>query len=1052
MFTNRHFLIKMSRSNIMSFFELHSRSAYSFLSSGSQPEDLIEGAVNANLDGIALLDRDNVAGVVKFHLAAKEKGIRAIIGSEITLDDESVLPLIPTSIKGYQNLCRLISTIKLRAPKGEHFATKEDIEQHSEDLICITGGEDAFLHQSVKNHRGQEAAAWLKYVFENRLYIELQRHFLRNEEYVNQALIGLSHKFGVPYFASNGVYYHKKEDRKLLDVFTCIKNHCTIDEAGRLLSQNNERHIKSEKQMRTLFEDFPEAVDITNDIAARVCFSMDEIGYTFPDYPVPDNETMDSFLRKRSYEGALGRYGNITAKAREKLDKELALIKKLNLAGYFLVVWDISEYAKRSGILSQGRGSAANSVVCYSLGITAVDPIEAKLLFERFLSEERDEYPDIDIDLPSGDDREQVIQYVYEKYGQRGAGMTANVITYRSKSAAREVGKVFGFDEETLGRISKLVSRWVNTNPINERFKEAGLDPEKSFRVQKYIEMFTRILDYPRHLGQHSGGMVVSLNRLDAAVPIEPASMEGRNIIQWDKDDCAAMGIVKVDLLGLGMMACLRDTFEILEKDRDKQLTIATIPAGDPKTYKALQEGDTVGMFQVESRAQIAFLPRSKPRDFYDIVIQVAIIRPGPIVGNMLSSYLKRREGKEKVVYIHPSLEKVLKSTLERTLGVPLFQEQLLKIAIEVAGFTGGQAEELRRVMGFKRPDKKLNLIEQHLRKGMTERGIIEEAQDTIVKSIRAFSNYGFPESHAASFALLAYASAYLKIHHLDAFTASMLNNYPLGFYSPATLIKDAQRHGQRFKYIDVNHSEYRCTLEEENGTSFVRLGFKYVKGLRKDTGLTIAEERKNGTYKNIGDLLSRVKMINKKEIRALSVSGALNFEMTTHRRQALWESDLEIKPKGELFKLINEQQEQAAYIKPMHQLELMETDLKSTGLTIGKHPMAFLRNELNKRGILSSIEANNLQKGDMVMVAGAVICRQKPMTANGVMFITLEDETGHSNFIVLPEMFEKYRSVILENRYLLIKGRAENKRMVKGVYFEGIQEFMAAPASHDFH
>ncbi len=1035
----------------MSFFELHGRSAFSFLSSGSLPEDLARGAAELGLNGIALLDRDTVSGAVRFHLEAKRQGIIGIIGSEITLDDGSLLPLIPVSIEGYQNLCRLITTIKLRAPKGEHLATKQDIEQYAAGLICITGGDDGFLCQNTKNHRGQEAAAWLKYVFADRLYIELQRHFLRHEEYINQALIGLSHKFRIPCFASNGVYYKDREDRKLFDVFTCIKNHCTIDEAGKLLSQNNERHLKSKEQMLRLFEDFPEAVEMTNEIAARINFSMDEIGYVFPSYPVPDGETMDSFLKKRSEEGAIHRYGKITPEAREKLDKELNLIKKLKLAGYFLVVWDISQYAKKSGILSQGRGSAANSVVCYALGITAVDPIASRLLFERFLSEERDEYPDIDIDLPSGDDREQVIQYVYRKYGERGAGMTANVISYRSKSAAREVGKVFGFDLETLGKLSKLISRMGNAEGFTERFKEAGLDPAKSPRIQRFTEMYARILDYPRHLGQHSGGMVISLNRLDGAVPLEPASMEGRNIVQWDKDDCADMGIVKVDLLGLGMMACLRDTFEILDKYKNEKLEIATIPADDPKTYKALQEGDTVGMFQVESRAQIAFLPRSKPKDFYDIVIQVAIIRPGPIVGNMLSSYLKRREGKEKVVYIHPSLEHVLKPTLERTLGVPLFQEQLLKIAIEVAGFSGGQAEQLRRVMGFKRPDKKLKLIEKHLREGMTERNINEDAQDKIVDSIKAFSNYGFPESHAASFALLAYASAYLKIHHLDAFTASMLNNYPLGFYSPATLIKDAQRHGQRFKYIDVNHSQYRCTLENENGTSFIRMGMKYVKGLRKDTAELIAEERKNGAYKNVGDLVMRVKMINKKEIRALSVSGALNFENTTHRRQALWESDLEIKPKGELFALINEQQEKAAYINRMDKWELMESDLKATGLTIGKHPMSFLRRELNRKGVLSATEANNLRKGDVVLVAGAVICRQRPMTAGGVLFITLEDETGHSNFIVMPDTFEKFRTAILENNYLLIKGKAEDKRMIKGLYIEGINSFMAAPASHDF-
>ncbi len=1035
----------------MVFYELHARSAFSFLSSGSLPECLVQHAYELGIDGIALLDRDTVSGAVRFHLAAKELGIKAIIGAEITLDNGSLLPLIPVSIEGYQNLCRLITTIKLRAPKGEHFATKLDIEQHAKGLLCFTGGNDGFLRHSFREHSAQESIAWLKYVFEDRVYIELQRHFLREEEYTNQALLGLAHKFRIPFFASNGVYYKDTEARKLYDVFTCIKNHCTVDQAGRLLSQNAERHFKSEKHMRELFEDLPEAIDITSEIAARIDFSMDEIGYSFPDYPVPEGETMDSFLKKRSDEGAVRRYGSINSEVREKLDKELTLIKKLKLAGYFLVVWDLSEFAKNQGILSQGRGSAANSIVCYALGITAVDPIKHKLLFERFLSEEREEYPDIDIDLPSGDDRERVIQHVYQKYGTRGAGMTANVITYRSKSAAREVGKVFGFGEPELSSLSKLISRMGSTDSILERVKEAGLDIENE-RVKIFVEMFTRILDFPRHLGQHSGGMVVSLNRLDGAVPIEPASMQGRNIIQWDKDDCSHMGIVKVDLLGLGMMACLRDTFELIEQYKHEKIEIATIPSDDEKTFQTLQRGDTVGMFQVESRAQMSFLPRSKPKDFYDIVIQVAIIRPGPIVGNMLSSYLKRREGKEKVVYIHESLESVLKPTLERTLGVPLFQEQLLKIAIEVAGFTGGQAEELRRVMGFKRPGKKLKLIERLLREGMSARGIVADAQEKIVESIHAFSNYGFPESHAASFAILAYASAWLKVHHLDAFTTSMLNNYPLGFYSPATLIKDAQRHGQHFKYIDVNYSDYRSTLEDHDGETYIRLGLRWVKGLRKTTAEAIVAERENGTFASVGDLVTRVNIINKKEIRALSVSGALNMEMSVHRRQALWESDLEIKPKGELYDLIVEEQPKAPYIKKMDALSLTETDFTSTGFTIGKHPMSYLRKELNTRGIISSLDANNLKNGDIVSVAGTVIVRQRPMTAKGILFITLEDETGHSNFIVMPDIFERFRSVILENQYLLIKGRAENRRMVKAFYLEGIQQFLSAPASHDFH
>ena len=1083
------------------FIELHTRSAFSFLSSGSQPQNLAGRAADLGMPGAALLDRDTVAGAVRFHFEARACGIKPIVGAEITMDDGSLLPLAAMDLRGYQNLSKLITTVKLRNKKGEHFATREDIENHSAGLLCFTGGADGFMHQSLKNGTGQWDAAWLKYVFGNRLYIELQRHHLRFEEYMNQQLLALAYKLNIPYFASNGAYYADQYDRELFDVFTCIKNHTAIHDAGRLLSENSERYLKNEKQMLDLFDDYPEAVHITSEIAARIQFSMDELSYNFPDFKVPPGETMMSFLRTKTRQRAIERYReskkSVRFQIQSRLDKEFAVIEMKKLAGYFLVVSDISDYCKQEKILSQGRGSAANSVVCYALGITAVDPIEHNLLFERFLSEKYEQYPDIDIDLPSGGDRERVIQHVYEKYGRRGAGMTANVICYRGKSAIREVGKTFGFGPEVLGKLSKINSYYetFKGEELHRRLKEEGFDPDRDRSLQKFGELYNRILDFPRHLGQHSGGMVVSWERLDGVVPLEPASMEGRTIIQWDKDDCEALKIVKIDLLGLGMMAVLRDSIELIREHHGDDMSLYKVPADDPDVYDALQKGDTIGMFQVESRAQIAFLPKSKPANFYDIVVQVAIIRPGPVVGNMLHAYLKRRQGIEPVTYPHPTLEPVLK----RTMGVPLFQEQLLKMAMDIAGFTGAEAEELRRAMGFKRPDRRMERVSSNLRAGMTKNGIPAEVQEQIVDYTKAFANYGFPESHAYSFALLAYASAYFIIHYRACFTAAMLNNYPLGFYSAATLVKDAQRHGLHFLPIDINRSDYLFTVEEVRTASgsdrhplrrnaeplSVRVGLKYVRGLRKETAEAIVAERHRpsanraaqpqassydlkSAYTSIEDLIRRVPGINKREIRALSLAGALNFDNTIHRRKALWQSELTIQPAGELFddgssllgRSICGEARLAedplaamppSFIKRMEDLELVEADLKKTGITIGKHPMAFLRQELSNRGVLSADEARNLKKNQIVSIAGAVIIRQRPMTAKNVVFMTLEDETGHSNFVVMPDTFEKYRAVINQNDYLIIKGIFEERGMLKALAFTPINHFTADVVSHNF-
>ncbi|MGB2750791.1 MAG: error-prone DNA polymerase [Pyrinomonadaceae bacterium] len=1100
------------------FYELHTRSAFSFLSSGSQPQRLAERAAELGMLGAALLDRDTVAGAVRFHFEARKHGIKPIIGAEITMDDGSLLPLVPMTLKGYQNLSRLITTVKLRHKKGEHFATRKDIEDHSDGLLCFTGGADGFIHNSIKNGRGQIDLAWLNYVFEKRLYVELQRHHLRHEEAINQSLLGLAHKLRLPYFATNGAYFADQHDRELFDVFTCIKNHTTIYDAGRLLSENSERYLKSQKQMLDLFADLPEAVERTAEIAARVDFSMDELSYNFPDYPVRAGETVNSVLRAKAIERSHERYRHenwaLRTQVLSRLEKEFRVIEMKKLAGYFLTVADISDFCKNNNILSQGRGSAANSVVCYTLGITAVEPIKNKLLFERFLSESYEQYPDIDIDLPSGDDRESVIQHVYNKYGRRSSGMTANVISYRGKSAVREVGKTFGFGTEVLGRLSKLNSHYeaFRGKELDARLKENGFNPAEDRRLRHFADLYQRILDFPRHLGQHSGGMVVSLGRLDGIVPLEPASMENRSIVQWDKDDCDALKIVKIDLLGLGMMAVLRDSITLIKQHHDVDLSLYKVPHGDDEVYKALQTGDTVGMFQVESRAQIAFLPKSKPKNFYDIVVQVAIIRPGPIVGKMLHSYLKRRQGLEPVDYI----DERLKPILERTMGVPLFQEQLLKISMDIAGFTSDETEDLRKAMGFKKPGKKLEKISKNLREGMEKRGVPKEVQENIVACVLAFSNYGFPESHAFSFALLAYASAYFMIHYRACFMAAMFNNYPLGFYNAATLVKDAQRHGLHFIALDINKSQYEFTVEDVAGEKQVRIGLNFVRGLRKEIGEAIIQERSSrlcrsicgeacltgdapnisaamppsstsgggaaadpfqataekhsfsanraakpqpcrcGYYTSIADLIDRVPDINKREIRALSLAGALNFDGTVHRREALWNSELAIQPMGELFENAGPPDStfdirHSSFLNRMEGIELVEADLRKTGISIGKHPMAFVREELDKRGILSARQTLNLKKGQVISAAGAVIIRQRPMTANNVVFITLEDETGHSNFVVMPDVFEKYRPVINQNDYLIIKGIFEERGMLKARHFEPIHSFTVDVVSHNF-
>src|ERR1700740_2570580 len=799
--------------------ELHARSAFSFLEGAALPEELACACKEKEMSAMAVLDRDGVYGAPRFYLAAKKIPIQAHIGAEVTSSEGWRYPLLVASREGYQNLCRLITQMKLRARKGEVNVAPEEVAEKARGLICLTGGDEGPLAHALAQGgvaRGAECVKQLCKLFDREnVYVELQRHFCRDEEARNQAAIEIARKLKLPLLATNGVCYAETRQREILDVLTCIRNHLNLATAGRLLAHNSERHLKSPREMSELFADLPEAIANTQALSSRLQFGMSDLGYEFPRYPVADGETEMSFLRDRAQEGLVARYGADDERAQKQIERELHLIEKLKLAGYFLIVWDIVRFCREKNILVQGRGSAANSAVCYALGITAVDPVGMELLFERFLSDERGEWPDIDLDLPSGDQRERAIQYVYERYGKLGAAMTANVITYRGRSAAREIGKALSFDPETLGRLAGLVGAWEykdENDTLERHFCDAGFDIQHP-KIRKFFELCVKVQDLPRHLGQHSGGMVVCQGQLDSVVPLEPASMPGRVVVQWDKEDCADMGIVKVDLLGLGMMAVLEDSLKIIREDYKEELDLAHLPANDQVVYDTLRKADTVGMFQIESRAQMACLPRLRPVKFYDIVVQVAIIRPGPIVGKMVHPYLKRRQGREAPECLHPSLEPVL----SRTLGVPLFQEQLLRMAMIAAGFTGGEAEELRRAFGFKRSEKRMKEVEVKLRRGMEKNGITGETQNTIVQSITAFALYGFPESHAASFALLAYASAFLKVHFLPAFTCALLNNQPMGFYHPAVLIKDAQRHGLRVLPIDVTKSDWECTLENKD-------------------------------------------------------------------------------------------------------------------------------------------------------------------------------------------------------------------------------------------
>ena len=1033
------------------FVELHAKSAFSFLEATALPEALAGRAVALEQPALALVDTDGVYGAPAFYRACTRLGITPLVGAEVSLMDGGRLPLLVEDQEGYKNLCRLLTRVKMRAAKCEGAAGWDDLEEHVGGLVCLTGGASGPVAAALA-HGGHEAARAtldrLAGLFGRfGVYAELQRDLSREQEARNEWLRAEAERLGLPLLASNAPLMIARGDRPLLDTLTCIKHGTTIDRAGRLLARNSERFLKPGREMERLFADCPSAVANTGELALRLGFTLKHLGYRFPDYPLPTGQTPIGWLRALCKEGARQRYGAgpLAQKARRQIERELDLIARLDLSGYFLIVWDLVEFCRRHGILVQGRGSAANSAVCYALGITAVDPVGMELLFERFLSEERGEWPDIDLDLPSGDRREQVIQYVYERYGRLGAAMTANVITYRGRSAAREVGKVLGLPPALCDRLSALVSNWEYKDPgdsLLAHLREAGCDPAQPV-MRHFADLWTAIQDLPRHLGQHSGGMVICQGRLDSCVPLEPATMPGRSVVQWDKDDCASMGIIKVDLLGLGMMALLEDAIGMIRR-RGGHVDLAHLPPDDPTVYAMLQKADTVGVFQVESRAQMATLPRLKPKCFYDLVVQVAIIRPGPIVGDMVHPYLRRRAGREPVTVPHPNLEPILR----RTLGVPLFQEQLLRMAMATAGFTGGEAEELRRAFGFKRRKQAMDEVEKKLRAGMAEQGISGEAAEAIIRSITAFALYGFPESHAASFALLAYASTYLKAHHPAAFYAALLNNQPMGFYHPATIVGDAARHGQTIHPADVNHSDWLCAIEAD-GT--VRLGLRYVRGLREEAGRRIERLR---PFASADDLVRRAGL-HHDELTRLAELGALG-SLGLERRAALWEIELAARPAGALYEGIpGPPSPSPSPLPSMTAEEALVADCEGTGLTLGPHPMVFHRVALERLRVARAIELPGLKDGRAVRVAGAVVVRQRPGTAKGFVFLNLEDETGLVNVVVPPPLFHRYRLVLVQEPFLYVEGTLEHRDDVISVRAGRIQPLrseLGRLPSHDFH
>jgi error-prone DNA polymerase len=1054
--------------------ELHAHSNFTLLEGGSHPEELVARARELEYAAVAITDRDGLYGAVRFSQAGREENVSAIVGAELTMEDKSHLVVLVAEQHGYAHLSRLISRARLDQPRGQPATSYENLARYAGGLIALSGCRLGAVPQALEGgdfRAACEQASRLRDIFGwGNFWIELQRHLLSEDGPRVRALVALAGTLQLGIVATGGVHYARPEHRDLADVLSCIRLKTTLEDAGTQLRPNGEYYLRSPEEMLRCFAEHPRAIANSVAIAERCSFRLNRLHNEFPDFPLPPGETAFSYLYKLVHEGVQRRYQPVTSAVSAQIAHELGVIEKLGLAGYFLIVWDMVRFARERHILVQGRGSAANSAVCYALGITSVDPVGLELLFERFLSEERDEPPDIDLDTPSGDQRESLVQYIYERYGREHAGMVAEVITYRARSAVRDIGKALGLSLDQVDALAKSLDAHSASDvaaDLNDR-TAAGADrrglppmtqhgeriPLSAAEVAEAIAalppalrvdvkgdvarrlsaLCRRIDGFPRHLSQHVGGMVITRSPLIEIAPLEPAAMPDRTILCWDKDDCATLGLIKIDILGLGMLNAIELALAEIQRSRSETIDFTDLRAcDDERIYDMLCEADTVGLFQVESRAQMATLPRLRPRRFYDIVVQVAIIRPGPIQGDMVHPYIRRRRGQEPVTYPHPKLQPVL----ERTLGVPLFQEQGMRLAIEAAGFTPGQADELRRAMGHKRSREKMERLHDRLLDGMQRNGIDRALADRLFNMLSAFADYGFPESHAASFALIVYVSAYLKRMYAPEFFAALLNAQPMGFYSPSTLVGDARRHNVTVLPPDVNASQFACGVEPLPATPAavtthvthawqhpvaLRIGLNQVRGIGEKHKEALEAQRAHGPYADMRDFVLRTRL-SKDILESLAAVGAFGcFGLA--RREAFWEVQRlgSLVAAGELEHHMTVDEPPVA-LPPMRQTEEAAADFQRLGLSTRYHVMEFYRAQLAAARIYRACDLPALPNRLVLKVAGLVTTRQQPGTAKGFVFTTMEDETGLVNVIIRPDIYQRYRPIARDEATVIVEG-----------------------------
>ncbi|PTQ68522.1 error-prone DNA polymerase [Pseudomonas sp. GV071] len=1000
--------------------ELHCLSNFSFQRGASSAKELFERAKHHGYQALAITDECTLAGIVRAWQAAKEAELALIIGSEMTVEDGPRIVLLVENLTGYQHLCRLITQGRRRSEKGQYRLLREDFETPLDGLCALWLAD---LDADV-----DEQGGWLRGRFPAALWLAVELHQGADDDRRLQQLLALAERLAIPAVAAGDVHMHARGRRALQDTMTAIRHHCTVAEAGLRLFANGERHLRPLANLAALYP--PTLLAETLTIAARCSFSLDQLRYQYPHELVPAGHTATSWLKQLAEEGMPWRWpAGVPDKAREQVERELAVIAELQYESYFLTVHDIVRFARSQKILCQGRGSAANSAVCFVLGITEIDPERTTLLFERFLSKERNEPPDIDVDFEH-DRREEVLQYIFTRYGRSRAALTAVATTYHGAGAVRDVGRALGLPPDQINALADCCGRWSKDGPPLDDLREAGFDPTLP-ELHRVLALTVELIGFPRHLSQHPGGFVISEQPLHTLVPVENAAMAERTIIQWDKDDLDLVGLLKVDILALGMLSAIRRTFDLLKYHRGLALSLATIPAEDPATYAMISRADTIGVFQIESRAQMAMLPRLRPKTFYDLVIQVAIVRPGPIQGDMVHPYLRRRNGEEEVTY--PSEE--LKVVFERTLGVPLFQEQVMELAVVAAGYSRGESDELRRSMAAWKRHGGLEHHRKRLTDGMLERGYEAAFAARIFEQIKGFGSYGFPESHAASFALLTYASCWLKCHEPAAFACALINSWPMGFYSPDQLLQDARRHGIETRAVDVQASDWDCSLEFAaddpfcRGAPALRLGLRMIKGFRQEDAERIAAAR---PFTSVTELIQRAELDGRAR-ELLADAGALR-SLAGHRHNARW-AVAGVQVQAPLFADLMPVEEAVALPAPSV-VDNVWVDYATLGTTLGPHPLALLRRELRSRRCRSSAQLKGTEDGSSVRVAGLVKGRQRPQTASGVIFVTLEDEFGMVNVVVWNELAERQRRVLVGSSLLQVEGKLEAK--------DGVQHLIA--------